>query len=88
MIENLRVSRRTEAANIPNQPPIVETKMLESAFGFGLLYDTLTIEAGYYKQVSASLIRVFVESVLGYEPVNRATSSWSCWEYRRERAFK
>lgn len=68
---------------------MVNLTLLESSFGLGLLYDSLVLEAGRHKEVSAMMVLVFVESVLGYEPVGRdADYTGSIWEFKRLRAFK
>lgn len=65
----------------------MDFKLQESAFGLGLLHDTLTMEAIRGKEVSAMLVLVFVESVLGYVPVP-SRGSGSVWEFRRTKGFK
>ncbi|KAH7329918.1 hypothetical protein BKA65DRAFT_539169 [Rhexocercosporidium sp. MPI-PUGE-AT-0058] len=71
-----------------NRPPAVEIKLQESAFGLGLLHDTLTLEATRGKEVNAMLVLVFVENVLGYSPVPSSGSAGSVWEFRRTKGFK
>ncbi len=66
----------------------MEIKLQESAFGLGLLHDTLTMEAIRGREVSAMLVLVFVESVLGYVPVPSSGSAGSIWEFRRTKGFK
>jgi len=67
---------------------VVEIKLQESAFGLGLLNDTITMEAIRGREVSAMLVLVFVESVLGYTPVLSNGSAGSVWEFRRTKGFK
>ncbi|KUJ08126.1 uncharacterized protein LY89DRAFT_789357 [Mollisia scopiformis] len=75
-------------ASRANRPPVVEIKLQESAFGLGLMNDALTLEAIRGREVNAMVILVFVESVLGYAPVNSIGSVGSIWEFRRMRGFK
>jgi hypothetical protein len=70
------------------QPPVVEIKLRESAFGLGLLHDTVTMEAIRGREVTAMLVLVFVESVLGYTPVTSNESAGSVWEFKRTKAFR
>lgn len=67
---------------------MVEIKLQESAFGLGLLQDTVTMEAIRGREVSAMLVLVFVERVLGYEPVISNGSAGSVWEFKRMKAFE
>ncbi|KAF4635046.1 hypothetical protein G7Y89_g3042 [Cudoniella acicularis] len=69
-------------------PPVAEIKLQESAFGLGLLHDTLTMEAIRGREVSSMLVLVFVESVLGYTQVNTLGSAGSVWEFKRTRGFQ
>ena len=66
----------------------MEIKLQESAFGLGLLHDTLTLEAIRGREVTAMLILVFIESVLGYTPLDSSKVSGSVWEFRRTKGFK
>jgi hypothetical protein len=66
----------------------VEIRLQESAFGLGLLQDTLTLEAVRGREVSAMLILAFVENVLCYKQVNSSTSAGSVWEFKRTKGFK
>ena len=50
--------------------------------------DTLTLEAIRGREVSAMLILVFVQSVLGYELLESAGSRVNVWEYRRLKGFQ
>ena len=65
-------------------------RLQESSFGLGLLNDTLALETNGHRgrEVSAMLVLVFVESVLGYEPVVANGSAGSVWEFKRTRGFK
>ena len=69
---------------------MVEIKLRESPFGLGLLYDSMTIEADIRRGgvVNASLVLVFLESVLGYDLLNDRGSSGSVWEFVRKRGFR
>jgi hypothetical protein len=60
----------------------------ESCFGLGLLYDTLVLETSRGREISATLVLVFVEIVLGYvlEPAKGAAGD--VWEFKRTRPFK
>jgi hypothetical protein len=69
------------------QPPIVEIKLHESAFGLGLLHDTLTLETERFREVSAMAVLVFVERVLGYTALPSSGSAGSVWEFKRTKAF-
>ncbi|KAH7403680.1 hypothetical protein BKA64DRAFT_458299 [Cadophora sp. MPI-SDFR-AT-0126] len=71
-----------------NRPPAVEIKLQESAFGLGLLHDTLTLEAVRGREVNAMLVLVFVENVLGYSPVPSSGSAGSVWEFKRTKGFR
>jgi len=71
-----------------NTPPAVDIKLQESAFGLGLLHDTLTLEAVRGREVNAMLVLVFVENVLGYFPVPSSGSAGSVWEFKRTKGFK
>lgn len=50
--------------------------------------DTLVLEAIRGREVSAMLILVFVESVLGYTPVESSRSAGYIWEFRRTKGFQ
>lgn len=65
-------------------------RLQESAFGLGLLNETLTLETNGNRgrEVSAMLVLVFVENVLGYEPLPMSGSAGSVWEFKRTRGFK
>ncbi|KAF8865681.1 hypothetical protein BDZ45DRAFT_418253 [Acephala macrosclerotiorum] len=71
-----------------NRPPVAEIKLQESAFGLGLMNDKLTMEAIRGREVSAMIVLVFVESVLGYAPVAGNGSGGSIWEFRRTKGFR
>jgi hypothetical protein len=60
----------------------------ESAFGLGLLHDTLTLDAIRGREVTAMLVLVFIEGVLGYTPLSSSSASGSVWEFRRTKGFK
>ena len=70
------------------QPPIVEIKLKESCFGLGLLHDALVLETSRGREISATLVLVFVENVLGYMPEPGRGSAGSVWEFKRTRPFK
>jgi hypothetical protein len=70
------------------QPPVVEIKLKESCFGLGLLHDTLVLETSRGREISATLVLVFVENVLGYIPEPGRGSPGSIWEFKRTRPFK
>lgn len=63
-------------------------QLRESLFGLGLLYDTLTIEAGRNRELNALMVLTLVENVLGYEPVKDGGAAGSVWEFKRTRGFK
>jgi len=67
---------------------MVVIRLQQSAFGLGLLNDTLMLEATRGREVSAMLVLVFVERVLGYAPVLANGSAGSVWEYKRTKGFK
>lgn len=64
-------------------------ELRKSAFGLGLIHDSLSIAAenryGGITHVPPPIVLSLVEGVLGYE---RIYSDASCWHYRRESAFK
>jgi hypothetical protein len=60
----------------------------ESAFGLGLLHDTITMEAIRGREITAMIVLVFVESVLGYTPVTCSGSGGSVWEFKRTKGFR
>lgn len=66
----------------------MEIKLQESAFGLGLLHDTLTLDAIRGREVTAMLVLVFIEGVLGYTPLSSSNASGSVWEFRRTKGFK
>jgi len=67
---------------------MVQIKLQESAFGLGLLHDTVVLESTQRKEINAMLILVFVESVLGYTPVQSGGLGGSLWEFKRTKGFK
>ena len=72
------------------QPPMVSSKLQESPFGLGLLYDTLHIESTEHfrtstLEISPTLLFTLIENVLGYKMIY---TNGSLWTYRREIAFK
>ncbi|PMD49004.1 hypothetical protein L207DRAFT_560531 [Hyaloscypha variabilis F] len=71
-----------------DRPPVVEIKLQESAFGLGLLHDTIIMEAIRGREVTAMLVLVFVESVLGYAPLQSNGSAGSVWEFKRTKPFR
>jgi hypothetical protein len=60
----------------------------ESPFGLGVLYDTLVLETSRGREISATLVLVFVENVLGYVPELGRGAAGSVWEFKRMRSFK
>ncbi len=66
----------------------MDIKLHESLFGLGLLHDTLTLEAARGREVSAMLVLVFVENVLGYSPTALSGSAGSVWEFKRLNRFR
>lgn len=69
------------------QSPVVEIKMQQSAFGVGLLNDTLVLE-GQVGMISVMLVLVFIESVLEYAPVLETSTAGRVWEFKRVKGFK
>jgi hypothetical protein len=63
-------------------------KLRESPFGLGVLYDTLVLETNRGREISATLVLMFVENVLGYVPEHGKGSAGSVWEFKRTRPFK
>ncbi|KAK6952641.1 hypothetical protein Daesc_004931 [Daldinia eschscholtzii] len=60
-------------------PPAVEVELHQSSFGFGLMYDRLTLTAKDRSPqflVSPMIVLPFVEGVLGYKSVSVNGSSW------------
>ena len=53
-----------------------------------MLYDTLTLETSRGREISATLVLVFIENVLGYTPEPARGAAGSVWEFKRMRAFK
>ncbi|KAI1385208.1 uncharacterized protein F4822DRAFT_337435 [Hypoxylon trugodes] len=69
-------------------PPAVEVKLHQSAFGFGLTYDRLTMSIEHRNPdflVSPMIVLSFVERVLNYKSVSIDSSSWI---FRRDVEFK
>lgn len=66
----------------------MEIKLRESAFGLGLMYDTLTLEAARGREVNVMLILTLVEGVLGYESVASNSAGSGVWEFKRVKGFK
>jgi hypothetical protein len=52
------------------------------------LHDTLTLDAIRGREVTAMLVLVFIEGVLGYTPLSSGDASGSVWEFRRTKGFK
>ncbi len=73
--------------NRANRPPVVEIKLQEAAFGLGLLNDTLILEAIRGREVTAMIVLMFVENVLGYSPILQNGGDGRVWEFRRNRGF-
>ncbi|KAK8116318.1 hypothetical protein PG984_012820 [Apiospora sp. TS-2023a] len=70
------------------QPPCVELKLHQCAFGLGLIYDRLTLSVDRpYAQygVSPMIVLSIVEGVLGYQNVGTEAS---CWKFRKEVEFR
>jgi hypothetical protein len=67
---------------------MVEIRLQQSAFGLGLLNDTLVLETTRGREVSAMLVLVVVERVLGYVPVLANGAAGSVWEFKRMKGFK
>jgi hypothetical protein len=67
---------------------VVEVKMEQSAFGIGLLNDTLVLQAVQGRGVSVMLVLVFIENVLEYAPVVETSTAGSVWEFKRVKGFK
>lgn len=65
----------------------MEIKLRESAFGLGMMHDSLSLEAGRGREVNAMLILAFVESVLGYEASGKTTGD-GVWEFKRLQEFE
>lgn len=61
--------------------------MQQSAFGVGLLNDTLVLE-GQAGTMSVMLVLVFIESVLEYAPVLETSTAGRVWEFKRLKEFK
>ncbi|KIM94338.1 hypothetical protein OIDMADRAFT_184416 [Oidiodendron maius Zn] len=74
--------------HVVNNPPIVQVKLRESPFGLGPLHDTLILETSRGREISATLVLVLVENVLGYDPIVGNPSGGGLWEFKRTRAFK
>ncbi|KFY93144.1 hypothetical protein V500_03889 [Pseudogymnoascus sp. VKM F-4518 (FW-2643)] len=70
-----------------DRPPVVEVKMEQSAFGVGLLNDTLVLQ-GQAGKVSVMLVLVFIETVLEYAPVLETSTAGRVWEFKRVKGFK
>lgn len=61
--------------------------MEQSAFGVGLLNDTLVLQ-GQAGRVSVMLVLVFIETVLEYVPVLETSTAGRVWEFKRVTGFK
>jgi hypothetical protein len=63
------------------QPPAVNVRLHQAAFGSGLLYDRLvmTVDNSYgnYFLVTPSVILALIEGILGYERVWVEGSTWT-----------
>lgn len=73
---------------LPRQPPSVEIKLCQSAFGLGLMYDRLLlqVESRYCVfTITPAIILNLVEGVLGYE---RVYSDGNCWTYQKTTEWK
>ncbi|KAK3901011.1 hypothetical protein C8A05DRAFT_35319 [Staphylotrichum tortipilum] len=70
-------------------PPAVQVKLHQSAFGLGEMFDRLTLsteDTRYTTQftVTSPMIVALIEGVLGYELVSKQGG----WNFRRDTAFK
>lgn len=61
--------------------------MEQSAFGVGLLNDTLVLQ-GQAGKVSVMLVLVFIETVLEYVSVLETSTAGRVWEFKRVKGFK
>lgn len=75
----------------PAQLPILKSELQASHFGYGALFDSLTITPGDsragWASINPILILSFIESVLGYTPV-ASGSSESQWYFKCDVGFK
>lgn len=67
---------------------MVEVQLEQSAFGIGLLNDTLILQAAHRNGLSVMLVLVFIENVLQYAPVMATGMAGSVWEFKRVKGFK
>ena len=74
-----------------HQLAIVKTDIHASLFGYGGLFDSVTITPGDprsgWVNINPVLVLSFVESVLGYTPVVGASGE-SQWYFKRDVGFK
>jgi hypothetical protein len=70
------------------QPPVVGIKLQESAFGLGLMHDSLILEAVRWREINVTLLLNLIEGVLGYELITRRISGSDTWEFKRSKGFK
>lgn len=77
--------------NISVKLPILKSELQASHFGYGALFDSLTITPGDpragWASINPILILSFIESVLGYSPV-ASGSTESQWYFKRDVGFK
>jgi hypothetical protein len=66
---------------------MIEITNNASPFGIGLSNKTLVLEAIRNREVTAMLVLVFVEEVLGYELRSDTSARDGTWEFRRLSAF-
>jgi hypothetical protein len=71
--------------------PYLRVRLVESNFGLGLFYDSLTIEPWDHHQrhvvMNPVLILAFIQGVLGYQSIQE-TSGQGYWEFKRTRPIK
>jgi len=72
-----------------NQPPAIQIRLCQSAFGLGELYDKLilsTKETRYTNQfhITTTMVVALIEGVLGYDPI----LSQGTWSFRRDTEYK
>lgn len=75
----------------PPQIPLLKAELQISHFGYGAMFDSLTITPGDRRSdwvnINPILILSFIEGVLGYSPVAGASGE-SPWYFKRDVAFK
>ena len=72
--------------------PIIKSQLQASLFGYGGLFDCLTLTSGdsrgAWVNINPVLILSFVESVLGYTLVESKSGGESQWYFKREGGFR